>query len=126
MEPEGAAPLRGRWNSGIFDNAAAPCRRAFCASGTGNRICTRLRRTCRKSAGSTDGSDSGLRRPANADAVHIRTVFCTRIQGNQGTPCVHRAGAQPGVNTDKKFFYSNLYEFCIFCEGFLILLKNKL
>ena len=63
---------------------------------------------------------------AKADVLHIRTVFCARIQGNQGAPRVHRARAQQQVNKSKKFFCTNLYEFCMFCEGILILLKNKL
>ena len=126
MEAEGTAPLCDRWNSGIFDDAAAPCGRTCRASGTdgSSRI-----NFCNFHEGITCDRhyvSFNMQCNANADDVHIRTVFCARIQGNQGAARVHRTGAQQQVNKGKKFFCANLYEFCMFCEGFLILLKNKL
>ena len=118
--------LCGRWNSGIFDDAAPPCGRtcrAFGTDGSGRihfcnfhegTICDRHRIAFYMQCN------------AKTDVLHIRTVFCARIQGNQGAPRVHRARAQQQVNKGKKFFCTNLYEFCMFCEGILILLKNIL
>ena len=126
MEAEGTAPLCDRWNSGIFDDAAPPCGRTCRASGTdgSSRI-----NFCNFHEGTTCDRhyiSFYMQCNANAGDVHIRTVFCARIQGNQGAPRVHRARAQQQVNKSKKFFCTNLYEFCMFCEGILILLKNKL
>lgn len=91
MELAGAASLCSRWNFSIFDGAATPCRRACRASSGRCRRRADLHCTYGKSAWHRDCPDSGLRHPANAGTLHIRAVFCARIQGNQGAPCVHRA-----------------------------------
>lgn len=55
---------------------------------------------------------------ANADVLHIRTIFCARIQGNQGAPRVHRARAQQQVNKGKKFFAR-------ICTNFVCFVKDS-
>lgn len=59
-------------------------------------------------------------------ALYISGLYFARIQGNQGAARVPCAGTKLQVNDRKKFFNTNLYEICIFCDELLILLKNKL